>query len=128
MSNAKTRRTVAAVLDLYASVNVRKKYFRRWKGTEKNRVEKNFFTFFEKMFVNSKISCNFALTKQETRTLNTMKNYCTLSDEELLKIFYKNLNAKSEEEKAAERKARKRAAKADFFNLDDTDYCKFVEA
>lgn len=57
-----------------------------------------------------------------------MKNYCTLSDEELLKIFYKNLNAKSEEEKAAERKARKRAAKADFFNLDATDYCKFVEA
>ena len=63
MSNAKTRRTVAAVLDLYASVNVRKKYFRRCQGTEKNRVDKNFFTFFEKMFANSKISCNFALTK-----------------------------------------------------------------
>ena len=57
-----------------------------------------------------------------------MKNYCTLSDEELLKIVYKNLNAKSEEEKAVERKARKRAATADFFNLDATDYFKLGEA
>ena len=51
-----------------------------------------------------------------------------LSDSEILSIFNNALNAKSAEEKAASRRAKARAAKADFFNLDATDYCKFVPA
>ena len=55
-----------------------------------------------------------------------MNNYCTLSDAELLGIFNNALNAEAIEEKEARRRAKARKAKADFFNLDATDYCKFV--
>lgn len=55
-------------------------------------------------------------------------NYCTLSNDELLAIFGKALNAESIENKEARRRAKVRKAKADFCNLDATDYCKFVEA
>lgn len=43
-------------------------------------------------------------------------------------MFNKALNAESAEEKENRRRAKIRRAKADFFNLDATDYCKFVEA
>ena len=56
-----------------------------------------------------------------------MKNF-ELPDAEILAIFNKALNEKSAEEKAAARRAKVRAAKADFFNLNATDYCKFVPA
>lgn len=56
-----------------------------------------------------------------------MKNF-ELSDSEILTIFNKVLNEKSAEEKAAARRAKVRAAKVDFFNLNATDYCKFVSA
>jgi len=56
-----------------------------------------------------------------------MKNF-ELSDSEILAIFNKALNEKSIEEKAAARRAKVRAAKVDFFNLNATDYCKFVPA
>jgi len=56
-----------------------------------------------------------------------MTNYCTLNDSELLAIFNAALNEKSLEEKMADRKAKVRAAKADFCNLDATDYCKFTD-
>lgn len=55
-----------------------------------------------------------------------MENVCTLSDNELLEIFNKALNAESIEEKEARRRARIRESKVDFFNLNATDYCKFV--
>lgn len=57
-----------------------------------------------------------------------MKNYCTLSDADLMAIFNKALNAESVEDKEARRRAKVRKAKADFCNLDASDYCKFVEA
>lgn len=56
-----------------------------------------------------------------------MKNF-ELSDSEILTIFNKVLNEKSAEEKAAARRAKVRSAKVDFFNLNATDYCKFVPA
>ncbi len=56
-----------------------------------------------------------------------MKNL-ELSDSEILAIINKALNEKSIEEKAAARRAKVRAAKVDFFNLNATDYCKFVPA
>ena len=55
-------------------------------------------------------------------------NYCTLSENEILALINKALNAESIEEKEARRRAKVRKAKADFCNLDATDYCKFVEA
>ena len=81
----------------------------------------------KKKFANTKIVCIFA---SETKTNNDMKNtnYCTISDSELLAMFNKALNAESAEEKENRRRAKIRMAKADFFNLDATDYCKFVEA
>lgn len=54
-------------------------------------------------------------------------NYCTLNDAEILDIINKALNAESFEDKMARRRAKTRQAKADFFNLNNTDYCKFVE-
>ena len=51
-----------------------------------------------------------------------------LTDSEILAIFNKAFNAPSMEEKENRRKARIRASKADFCNLDATDYCKFVPA
>ena len=56
-----------------------------------------------------------------------MKNF-ELSDSEIFAIMHKALNEKSAEEKADARRVKARAAKADFFNLDATDYCKFVPA
>lgn len=56
-----------------------------------------------------------------------MKNF-ELTDSEILAIFNNALNAPSIEEKENRRRAKIRAAKADFFNLDATDYCKFVPA
>ena len=56
-----------------------------------------------------------------------MKNF-ELSDSEILAIFNKTLNEKSIEEKDAARRAKVRATKVDFFNLNATDYCKFVPA
>lgn len=51
-----------------------------------------------------------------------------LSDKEILAMLNKAYNAPSAEEKAKARRAKARAAKADFFNLNATDYCKFVPA
>lgn len=62
------------------------------------------------------------------KTDKEMKNYCTLSDTDLLAIFNQALNAETVEDKEARRRAKVRKAKADFCNLDATDYCKFVEA
>ena len=56
-----------------------------------------------------------------------MKNF-ELSDSEILAIFNKTLNEKSIEEKDAAHRAKVRATKVDFFNLNATDYCKFVPA
>lgn len=80
----------------------------------------------KKKFANTKIICIFATTKTNNDMKNT--NYCTISDSELLAMFNKALNAESVEEKENRRRAKIRRAKADFFNLDATDYCKFVEA
>lgn len=54
-----------------------------------------------------------------------MKNF-ELSDSEILAMFNKALNAPSIEEKENRRRERIRTAKADFCNLNATDYCKFV--
>lgn len=59
--------------------------------------------------------------------IKKMKNF-ELSDSEILAIFNKALNATAIEEKENRRCARIRVAKADFCNLDATDYCKFVSA
>ena len=55
-------------------------------------------------------------------------NYCTLSNDEILGIINKVLNAPTVEDIEARRRARIRKSKADFCNLDATDYCKFREA
>ncbi len=57
-----------------------------------------------------------------------MKNYCTLSDTDLLAIFNQALNAETVEDKEARRRAKVRKVKVDFFNLEKADTCKFVEA
>lgn len=62
------------------------------------------------------------------KTDKEMKNYCTLSDTDLMAIINQVLNAETVEDKEARRRAKVRKAKADFCNLDATDYCKFVEA
>lgn len=51
-----------------------------------------------------------------------------LTESEIISIMNKVLNAPDAEEKERRRRARIRAAKADFCNLNVTDYCKFVPA
>lgn len=51
-----------------------------------------------------------------------------LSESEIIAIINKVLNAPDAEEKERRRRAKIRAAKADFCNLNVTDYCKFVPA
>lgn len=49
-----------------------------------------------------------------------------LTESEIISIMNKVLNAPDAEEKERRRRARIRAAKADFCNLNVTDYCKFI--
>lgn len=55
-----------------------------------------------------------------------MTNYCTLSDNEILAIMGKAMRHSfaTKDLQDVERE-NKRRVKADFFNLDNTDYCTF---
>lgn len=57
-----------------------------------------------------------------------MKTQNTLSDIEIMDIFKKALADTRKPDVQDIERSRRRKAKADFFNLDATSYCKFQEA
>ena len=52
-------------------------------------------------------------------------NYCTISDSEIMKIMRKVMKDLNKKDLQDIERENKRKVKADFFNLNQTDYCTF---